>query len=77
MIRCFRLAVLIVGASMVGFAQSQSSTDVEALKTVLKSSSNLSGDFAAVRKRMAKIFQLRKSVKPEVSHALVCAAATG
>lgn len=77
MIRFFRLAALLASASIVVFAQSPHPTDIESLEKTLKSSSNLSGDFATVRKRMAAIFNLRKGLKPEIADALVCAAAAG
>ena len=77
MIRYMRMVALLASASIVVFAQSQPSTDFESLEKTLKSASDLSGDFATVRKRMATIFKLRKDVKPEVADVLVCAAASG
>ena len=77
MIRYMRMVALLASASMVVFAQSQPSTDIESLEKTLKSASDLSGDFATVRKRMATIFKLRKGVKPEVADTLVCASASG
>ncbi len=71
------MVALLASASMVVFAQSQPSTDIESLEKTLKSASDLSGDFATVRKRMATIFKLRKGVKPEVADTLVCASASG
>lgn len=77
MIRHMRMVALLASASMVVFAQSQPSTDIESLEKTLKTASDLSGDFATVRKRMATIFKLRKGVKPEVADTLVCASASG